>query len=78
MNDCDGLCRIGELAREAEVPTSTVHYYCQMGLLEPASYSSGGYRLFKKEDCVEKIRIIKEAVNSKPTLKDLRMQLAAK
>ncbi len=72
----DELCQIGELARLAGVPRSTIHYYCQMGLLEPVDYSPGGYRLFDEEESIEKIREIKEVVASKVTLKDLREKMS--
>ena len=71
-----GLCRIGKLARKAGVPRSTIHYYCQMGLLEPSAYSPGGYRLFDEEEAIERIHEIKEVVNSKVTLKDLKEKIA--
>ncbi len=70
-----GLCKIGELARKAGVPRSTIHYYCQMGLLEPEDHSPGGYRLFDEQEALEKIREIREVVESKVTLNDLKEKL---
>ncbi|GAA1029208.1 hypothetical protein GCM10009557_16900 [Virgisporangium ochraceum] len=42
----DGLLRIGELARAAGVSTRTVDYYTGLGLLEPATRTDAGYRLY--------------------------------
>ncbi len=38
--------RIGELARKTDVPVRTIRYYEDIGLLEPASRTTSGYRLF--------------------------------
>ncbi|MFC2061569.1 MerR family DNA-binding transcriptional regulator [Elusimicrobiota bacterium] len=78
MNDYDDLCKIGELSKKAGIPRSTIHYYCKMGLLEPADYSPGGYRLFNARESLKKIREIREVVLSKITLKDLREKLKEK
>ncbi len=37
---------IGQLARAADVPTSTVRYYERRGLLRPDSRSEGNYRIY--------------------------------
>lgn len=76
MNNYHELCKIGKLAKEAGVPRSTIHYYCQMGLLEPVDYSPGGYRLFNEEESIVRIREIREVVASKVTLKDLREKMS--
>ncbi|NIN91722.1 MerR family DNA-binding transcriptional regulator, partial [bacterium] len=39
------LLRIGEIAKVAEVPLSTIRYYTDIGLLKVASHTRGGYRL---------------------------------
>ncbi|MFH1415965.1 MAG: MerR family transcriptional regulator [Elusimicrobiota bacterium] len=75
MDKFSGLCKIGELAKKAGVPRSTIHYYCQMGLIEPSEYSAGGYRLFEEYECVAKIQEIKAIVESKITLRDLREKM---
>jgi len=77
MKNCDGLCRIGPLARKAGVPKSTIHYYCQMGLLEPSGHSPGGYRLFNEDDCLKKIKTIRDILASKMTLVDIKEKLEA-
>ena len=52
--------RIGELAREAGVPVSTVRYYTEIGILNVAGYTPGGYRLYRPEE-KEKIIMLKQA-----------------
>jgi len=69
------LLKIGELAKEAQVPISTIRYYCQIGLLKPKATTPGGYRLFEKEECIKRIKMIREIIFSKPTLKDIKENL---
>lgn len=40
------LLRIGELAAQAGVSTRTVDYYTQLGLLQTAERTGGGFRLY--------------------------------
>jgi DNA-binding transcriptional MerR regulator len=47
--DDDDLVKIGDLARLAEVTTRTVRFYEDLGLIQPASRSSGGFRLYERE-----------------------------
>ncbi|OJW28349.1 MAG: hypothetical protein BGO49_14465 [Planctomycetales bacterium 71-10] len=51
---------IGELARLAGVPTSTLRYYERAGLLKPSSRSEGNYRLYGERD-LERLRFIRAA-----------------
>jgi DNA-binding transcriptional MerR regulator len=53
------LLKIGEMARLAGVLPSTIRYYTEIGLLEPAGTTIGGQRLYSKEDTLSKIRMIK-------------------
>jgi DNA-binding transcriptional MerR regulator len=43
------LVKIGDLARLAEVTPRTVRFYEDLGLIEPASRSVGGFRLYGVE-----------------------------
>jgi DNA-binding transcriptional MerR regulator len=52
--------QIGQVAARAGVSVDTVRYYERHKLLERASRSSGGFRLFTL-DAVERIRFIKQA-----------------
>ena len=50
MSGCDGLMSIGEFARRSRLPASTLRYYHQLGLLEPARLDrSTGYRFYAPE-----------------------------
>ncbi len=51
---------IGELARAADVPTSTIRYYERAGLLQPAARSASNYRLYSQGD-LERLRFIRAA-----------------
>ena len=56
----DELMTIGELARSAGVPTSTVRYYEREGILDPTGRSASNYRLYSRED-VHRLRFIRAA-----------------
>ena len=64
------LFTIGELARAAEVPTSTVRYYEREGIVRPAGRSASNYRLYSTED-VDRLRFIRAAQATGFTLKDV-------
>ena len=42
----DELLKIGAVAQRSGVPVKTIRFYCDEGLLQPASRSEGRYRLF--------------------------------
>jgi MerR family transcriptional regulator, copper efflux regulator len=50
----DKLLRVGEVARAAGKTVRAIHLYEELGLLSPASRSSGGFRLYHA-DAVERI-----------------------
>ncbi len=49
--------RVGDLARQTGKSVRAIHLYGEMGLLEPATRSSGGFRLYHPE-AVERVRWI--------------------
>jgi len=51
------LLRIGDLARLTGKTTRAIHLYEELGLLHPATRSSGGFRLFEPS-AVERVRWI--------------------
>ena len=61
---------IGELARAADVPTSTVRYYERAGLLRRPQRSAANYRLYGDED-VFRLRFIRAAQATGFTLEDV-------
>ena len=64
------LFTIGELARSAGVPTSTVRYYEREGIVRPAGRSVSNYRLYSQAD-VDRLRFIRAAQATGFTLKDV-------
>jgi MerR family mercuric resistance operon transcriptional regulator len=67
----DRLLTIGELARSAGVPVSTVRYYERQGLLRPAGRSPSNYRLYS-EDEARRLRFIRAAQATGFALEDVR------
>ncbi len=62
--------KIGELAKAAGVPSSTVRYYERQGLLHPSSRSASNYRLYSGSD-LERLRFIRAAQATGFTLEDV-------
>ncbi len=65
------MMRIGELARRAGVPTSTLRYYEEQGLLVPAAREDSGYRVY---DCgaLGRIAFIRRAKSLGLSLGEIR------
>lgn len=51
---------IGDLAREVDVPVSTIRYYERIGLLTAVARNDGGYRLYTRQ-AVDEVRFIRRA-----------------
>lgn len=64
------LYTIGQLAREADVPTSTVRYYERRGLLRPDGRSEGNYRMYG-EATLERLLFVRSAQGAGFTLTDI-------
>jgi len=69
------MLTIGQLAREAQVPTSTVRYYEGRGLLRPESRTASRYRMYGPES-LQRLRFIRAAQSSGFTLEDVTALLA--
>ncbi len=65
------LMQIGEVSRLSGLPVRTVHYYEQRGLLEPATRTEAGYRLYGPEE-VARLRFISRAKLLGLTLEETR------
>ena len=65
-----GSYTIGQLAREADVPTSTVRYYERRGLLRPDGRSGGNYRMYG-EATLERLLFVRSAQVAGFTLTDI-------
>ena len=51
---------ISQVAKAAELPTTTVRYYERVGLVEPEDRSAGNYRLYCEES-LRKLKFIRAA-----------------
>lgn len=66
----EGMLTIGQLAKEADVPISTVRHYEGRGLLEPDRRTASRYRLFGPE-ALHRLRFVRAAQTSGFTLSDI-------
>ena len=64
------IMRIGELSARTSVPTKTIRYYEEIGVLPPAERSRNGYRLYGT-DAVERLDFIKDAQATGLTLDEI-------
>ncbi len=64
------------MARQAGLPTRTVRYYVDRGLISPARKSSGGYRLFD-ENSLRRLRFVRRMQGLGLTLSELQQLLRA-
>ncbi len=65
---------IGELAKAADVPTSTVRYYERAGILRPSGRSASNYRVYSDQE-LERLRFIRAAQATGFTLADIKSLL---
>lgn len=70
------LLKIGEIANKAGVLPSTIRFYCNVGILKVTEYSKGGYRLFDERETMERLKKIKELVEKRLTLEEIRRWLS--
>src|SRR5215467_8907161 len=52
-----GMLRVGDLARATGKTVRAIHLYEELGLLKPATRSSGGFRLYENA-AVDRVRSI--------------------
>jgi len=57
QTDKAGLLRVGDVARQTGKTVRAIHLYEEFGLLQPATRSSGGFRLYDPQ-AVERVRWI--------------------
>ncbi|GAB4147236.1 MAG: helix-turn-helix domain-containing protein [Planctomycetaceae bacterium] len=67
---------ISQLAKAANVPTTTIRYYERIGLLKPEDRSVGNYRLYT-EASLQMLKFIRAGQESGFTLEDIRVLLVA-
>jgi len=66
---------ISQLAKAAEIPTSTIRYYERISLIQPEDRSAGNYRLYGDES-LQKLKFIKSAQSIGFTLEDVKALLS--
>jgi len=69
-----GQYTISQLAKSADIPTTTVRYYERIGLVEPEDRSHGNYRLYSDES-LNKLKFIRAAQATGFTLDDVKSLL---
>ena len=70
------LLRIGDLARRTGKTVRAIHLYEELGLLQPASRSSGGFRLYE-HGALERVRWIDSLNGLGFSLQEMRELLSA-
>ena len=68
------LLQIGEVAKRAGVSLRTVRYYEEIGLLPPASLTSGGIRLYGQRE-VTRLRFIRRLKALDLSIEEIKMSL---
>lgn len=68
------LLKIGELARVSDVPTSTIRFWTNEGLLRVAKTTEGGYRWFN-ESSLKTVDKIKELQAKRLTLDEIKAEI---
>ncbi len=71
-----GLLKVGEVAKEARVLTSTIRYYTEVGLLKVRELTDGGYRLYDREDTLERLKMVNKVNAGHLSLAQIRTQLS--
>jgi len=62
MEPIENLMKIGEFARYADTNLRTLRYYEELGLMEPAARSDGGFRYYRATD-VNRVHLIRDLQN---------------
>ena len=68
--------RIAEVAEQTGVPSTTIRYYEEIGLLAPAERARNGYRAYTDRD-IERLHFITRAKNLQISLDELRNLVTA-
>lgn len=66
----DGLMRVGTVAERAALPSRTIRFYADAGLLRPAVRGANGYRFFGP-DAVERARLLRRATKLGVPLREM-------
>lgn len=71
MSATKNLLQIGEVAKRAGTTLRTVRYYLELGFIEAAERSPGGFYLFESSE-VDKVRFIQQMKELGLPLKDIK------
>jgi len=64
------LLRIGELARDSQVPIKTIRYYEELGLIRASKRTEGGFRLFSP-DVLQRLDFIRRSQRLELSLQEI-------
>ncbi len=73
-----GLSTIGELAKTAGLPVSTIRYYTDIGLLKVTAKTTSGYRLYNEQVSLRIIHLIKPSSERRRSLVEIKNSLYKK
>lgn len=65
-----GWLKIGELAKKLGVPTTTIRYYTDIGLLPVIAETRGGYRLYDEHEATARMAALRQISGERPTLRE--------
>ncbi len=71
-----GLLKIGEIARESKVIRSTIRHYTEIGLLKVREITEGGYRLYDREDTLERLRMVRAVSGGCLSLAEIKTRMS--
>ena len=70
-----GLLKLGEIAPLAGVLPSAIRYYSNLGLLQVSEYTQGKYRLFNKEETLDRMAKINEFKEQGLALDEIKVRI---
>ena len=70
-----GLLKVGEIAREAQIMVSTVRYYTEIGILKVKEMTDGGYRLYDREETLQRLNLVRQANEGYLSLSDIKARI---
>lgn len=72
--ESDVLLKIGQLAKQAGVNTSTIRYWTKEGLLSVAEITEAGYQMYST-DMIDRIQQIQQLKNKRFTLQEIKGEI---
>ncbi len=71
-----GILKAGEIAKKADVLTSTIRYYTKLGLLRTIGKTQGNYNLYNEKETLARLGDIKKLSKTKRlALEEIRKKL---